>query len=326
MTLICPFKGIVNGSTQVSKSSFYLYEIKNHLDTCTGLICSVPLTEVLNGKILKHEAILPEKAAFLYNNFLEAKIQYNPILLITNDIKFEQKITKFSAQTKLLGKHDAPSGVEHRLMHLPPQAPFKLSSSLYIADGHHRLSALLKYHQNTEGKRMMVAIFSAAQMKTRSKSVIIRYEISKKAFFWQRLNFFFDIRMTPDPKVPDTPIAFLMYFNQKWFFINLKSEFYESVFKDFLAIDIFKKIVLNAIFSIFSYSFNDSVDIFFDSCNITAVESHIQDKDWIGFVIASDPFDKIMKGAQKGRLLEPKSTYFEPKILSGVISQHLEDA
>lgn len=330
MVTVHPFQGKINGIGSDVEPCFYLYEVKDVGYHCIGLVASIAIIDVLNGKILRHEETFPERIDLLFEEFSSAQVQYNPLLLITDEEGFDKKITEFSLNAQFVGEYQSANGLTHRLLRIhSKKTPFQLLKSLCIADGHHRLSALLKYYRSkTESqlssRTMMATIFSVEHVRTRTKGIVLNYRNHQIPFFLQKLEALFEINKPYSIHEPVDSNEFWMFLSNAWYLLKLKPQFYQNDHESLLGIEIFKKYILNHIFSLSGYAANALVRIFFDICNFTSVKTHAAVNDGVGFVISSDPCTKVIDAARSGRILEANSTYFEPKLLNGLLSKQLE--
>lgn len=330
MVTVLPFHGKINGTGSFVEPGFYLYEVKEAGYLCVGLVASVALMDVINGNVLRHEETFPERIDSLYEAFLSAQVQYNPLLLITDEDGFSKKIQELSSQAQVKGEYQSIDGLRHRLLKIPSiKDPFHFLKPLCIADGHHRLSALLKYYQNKpesqlSTRTMMVTIFSVDHVRTRTKGIVLDRIMKQNPFFLRKLEELFDIHVSSHTHEPVNSKEFWMFLSNAWYLLKLKPRFYLNEPEDILGIELFKKYVLNNIFSLSNYATNALVRIFFDVCNFSTVKAHSKDENSVGFVVASDPSHKVIDVARNGRILEANSTYFEPKLLNGLLSNHLE--
>jgi uncharacterized protein (DUF1015 family) len=212
-----------------------------------------------------------------------------------------------------------PNGSIHRISKIEgfPQIR-KINRPLCLADGHHRLSALSKLKK----KEGMAAIFSADQVTTRAKSIILQI---KKEQFWKTLLETFDVAPIANAILPNSECQFAMLFQNQWYQISLKlSHPREKGFENLLGIEIFRETVLRPIFEISTYTGTPHAQFYFPECSSSFLIQRIKQEEEVGFVVSADPFAKVIQAAKANRILEPNSTYFEPKLMSGLIHFNLE--
>lgn len=325
---ISPFKGVV-GHKAENFPTFYLYQVsKGNEYSCTGLVCTTNLSGLINKSILPHERIYDHHVNEIVEQFKQTACQRNPVLMLTDDIDFKKKMDLFTSKAIAI-KTEVNNGYTHSLSKLPEkQSEELLFSPLYVADGHHRLSALLRYYQN-KGKdenqaAVMSAIFSAEKVVTRTKAIIVEEFEQNESVFWKKLEKYFDIFPLTEPTNPLDISEFRMFFKEKWYSLFLKTSFLENQqLNVLLGIEILKKFVLQQILQLPSYSDCQKVKVLFEGCNISAITSKIRGKNMIGFIISADAPNKVMEVANHGRMVEANSTYFEPKFLTDLIGFQL---
>jgi len=338
MLTIFPFKGVLSQNRfQDQTECFYIYQVRTSLGEYSALIATISIESIRDKVVLPHEETYESRKDSLHKTFSTDSTQHNPILLITDDESFrEKKQQLFSERENISGDEDL-LGCTHLLSRSCfSNANIILKSTLCVADGHHRIEALLRYHQKkrncSKSATVMVAILNVENVNNRAKGVIISpNEDIQNAYFciktpqiFQKLQIYFDIKETSVAITPISSIDFCMYYLGKWYQLRLKSCFFDMEIDGLLGIEIFRKFILNKIFNINKYTQQKSVKMYFNDCNITMISNYIKkDEDLFGFVVAADPSDKIIKASREGRILEPNSTYFEPKFINGMISHLL---
>lgn len=324
-----PFPGLIfKGTHQDPKPNFYIYEVEHKEKFSRGLICSIPIEGITNGSLLVHEKTFDNHIASLQKLILRDRVQHNPILLITEDENLSKIILELSEHTEFLNDYQHTNGDIHRLYRICTKTPFiDLPNPFCIADGHHRCEAMLNYHKSKNNclnsVRIMAGIFSFSYVRTRSKGVLIaNFKFNHDQLF-EKLNALFFLKLTSEPTIPTHFLDFRMCFRDSWYDLTLKPHMFKKQDHDrLLSIEIFKNFVLNEIFSINCYSNEPSIKVIFDPCNLTSIKNYLKDS-MIGFVIPSDPLEKVMEAAKAFRTLPPNSTYFEPKFIEGMIGYNL---
>lgn len=312
MISLHPFLALFPNIKHLSPS-FYLYETGG-AQGC-GLLCSVSISE---NSILSHEQIYEHHSDSLYEQFCCTHLQHNPILLISDRSELKEVIGNLMASATLI-----TGSQPHSIWHANKNHPLDIPGPLYIADGHHRYSAAEKYHHNKKNSSqpplIMAAIFPTDQVSTRYKAVVVKnIKICQK-----KLLLFFDITALESGRNPENRYEFIMLSEKKWYSLKLKSQFIEEkIHQTMLSLDILKKFILIETLNIASYTNSPYVRVSFDSSNVETLLRN-SDKNTIGFIAASDSSEDIINIAKQRRLLEANSTYFEPKLVSGIIKFNL---
>ncbi|WP_075883114.1 DUF1015 family protein [Candidatus Protochlamydia sp. W-9] len=325
-----PFKGFIKNAWKESPASFYLYQVKKKLNLSTGLVCSIPFENIISGNIVPHEQIYQDRIPALYENLVKERKQKNPILLITDDSFFEKKIADLLLQTEIVEEREIAPEITHRLLksHIS-NLNFRFSSPLCVADGHHRLSALLNYYHNhhkidAKQSGIMATIFYGPGVNTRNKGILLNHLPIEPHLFLERICHLFEMKLTATPSAPPTKNHnFQMLFNNQWFNLSLRPQFIQKNDQKRLGIEIFREFFLKKILNFSSYTNNPLLKMIFEECNISSLKDLVRSVEQVGFVISSDPCEIILEKAREGKILEPNSTYFEPKFLNSMIEYSL---
>lgn len=334
MIRLFPFQGIVAASLEgCKKSSYYLYQIEKNSSLITGLVCALPIAAAEEGGILRHEQTLPDHTYALSADFAKSHIQRTPVLLIANPLSFQQTMANLSSKKSVIGEKAGAGGTTHRLLRVEAQEQARgmisHSSPLCLGDGHHRLEALGIYYKDRPRisigrSAILAAIFSTESVTTRSKAIIVTIPYLEQNSFWANMRAFFEVFHLENPLLPSRADEFLMRFCNKWYFLRLHGGLITEQTEKLLSIEAFKLYVLKAVFRQLNYSSNPHVKVLFDTCNLTSVSEFANDPLTIGFVLANDQAEQVWKLAKDGRVLESRSTYFEPKLLSDMVSLPLK--
>lgn len=320
-----PLKAIINSELIEEREKFYLYQIEKESSVINGLLCSIPIENIHEGKLVPHEEIFSEKINPLYNDFIETRKQKNPILLFTDEDFFEQKVKDALFFSKICIEKKLSSRETHRLWTVPPSMyfSFDFAKSLCIADGHHRLKALLQYYQIFPENRpaIMAVIFNSKNLKTRNKGVILNRLPSEPSVFWESIDTLFHIEPTDIPFELVHPYDFQLFFKNQWFKLSLKPHNFCREHEKALGIEIFRDFILKKVCNLSSYSNNPTVRMLFD--NFSSLKNGMTSVQQAGFIIAPDSPQRILEIAREGKVLEPNSTYFETKFPDSMVAYRL---
>lgn len=321
-----PFHGVV-GKIKHHEKNLYLYEVeKNKKIFCRGLVCLVDLKGIDDGSILCHEEIFASQSDYLLNSFSVSHKQINPVLLITDDNAFKTKVLEASSNATLIEKCIHTDGCTHSLFKLDNAQQISIAGPLCIADGHHRVASLSKYYQlrNHPFPAIMAAIFNADEISTRSKAIVVEKKGLPSISFIEKVEEYFEVKSIRHPEAPENAYEFNMLFSNAWYNLSLKSSFPRfNELQDLLGIEILKKLILQNVMNLPGYANTPSVKVFFDSCNINVLKQNVRTADQMGFLASSDKSIQVIQIAKNGRLLEANSTYFEPKLINGMIGHEL---
>lgn len=324
------------------KPSIYLYEQtfewhKKRL-VRTGIITSVAVKEWGDG-IFPHEKTMSKAKEDRYKLLEATRANFSPVFALY-DSNNEQLTSLFSEIKKNQPEINIVDdrGVGDKLWVISDESLLKKITELlkeidvFIADGHHRYETALRFHQNhpeiPDSKYVMMMLID---MSDKGLVILPAHRVTALGFktaegFLDDLEFNFKIEhLEPElssalKKLEDHDHNFILY---------LKNSFYKLTFKDNKRLEetdfdvsILHKYVLGEILGIKPDKVEDQV--FFTKSPEEAVKL-AEAPQTAAFLIRPTPLSALKKVAKAHKTMPQKSTYFYPKLLSGLVINSLED-
>ncbi len=331
---------------QLEKPCFYIYKqiMGNHQQT--GLVACVAVDEYLNGQIRKHEHTQEEKVRDRINLIQTLNAQTGPVFLIYRNNERLSGIFQQCTQIKPIYDFVADHSVRHIFYVIDNdeliqnfQEAFEEIDYLYIADGHHRSEAAAqvcllkraenpKYLGNEEYNFFLAVIFPHSEMSILPCNRIIKslngYSTSE---FIEKVQQRFSLNpMETEFFQPTEPHIFGMYIDNKWYAIKLKDEYMNfSNPVESLDVSILQKYLFEPILNITNPRRDKRLEFVGGLDSVQKVKQLVDSgKFALGFSLYPITIEQIMEVADAGLVMPPKSTWFEPKLLSGLVT-HLLD-
>ena len=297
--------------------SFYVYSIKKGHFTSLGLVALTDISDDGNFQIIPHEAIIEKKKDFLIETILNEKVIAKPIMVFIDD---ENQLNQLMQQ---IIWNQSPSilidlGHEgiHEIFRIDDlgkinelENHFKEIQHCFVADGHHRLSTLnsIKHNYN-QNVKLLLAIFSKNDLQILGYHRLLQnhsnFELHE---ILDTLRTFGKIEIIHELRLPLHQYEVVIASNKKFFSFMISTTNTNLVGIEFASE------ILDKIFS----SIKILLQPYHPSSNGTIKpESHEGD---IIFYLYPIGIDKLIEETKSGRLLPPKSTWFEPKVRSGLI-------
>ena len=324
---------------------FYIYRIsiKNH--TQTGIIGRAKLSAYDNLHIRGHEEIYFERAQERFDQMLNLNAQIGSIYVIYPDNDEMAELIKKEIIIEPKYSFKALDNCHHELWIVDDQNTvlkiseiFNKINRIYIADGHHRIEALsklleFKKHQNPNhtGKEnynyFMASIFPKSQARILDYNRLVKdlYGYSpnnfikqvKKKFFVQKENF---------PYSPTESKSFGMYLDKNWYSLKLKKEPEQNLFHIInLDINILHYYLLEPILGIGDPRYDNRIDFLAGFHGMGAIEKKVNSgKVSVGFSLFATQIEDVINFADKKLTMPPKSTWFDPKPLDGLVAYEFE--
>ena len=309
---------------------FYIYKIKfnNHIQT--GFLAVANIRDFIDNKIKGHELTYESRLKERADQMLNIETQIGPIYVSYIDENGLDNL--INDLTKSSPDYDFESfdKSHHTLWCIQnPEQINQLSrsinsiSSLYIADGHHRIGAMKKISEINESfNYFMIAAFPKSQSKIFDYNRVIKdlNELSVSEFIEKIENFFYCKRQSTSFR-PKKIKEFGMYHHNQWYSLNFKKkELLDNNILSNLDINILNQYCLKPILGIQDVN-NDERIRFIAGCHgLEALEKKVNDNpNSVAFSIFPTNIDDVIEVANQNLTMPPKTTWFDPKPLDGLV-------
>ncbi|HTP14105.1 MAG TPA: DUF1015 family protein [Bacteroidota bacterium] len=320
----------------------YSQTMGNH--TQYGLVGCASVEEYVNGIIRKHELTRKDKEEDRCNHVRVTNAQTGPIFLTYRDKPEVDAIVNSICRTSPDNDHVAADGIRHRSWVIADrsaisrlQSLFQSIPNLYVADGHHRTAAAAtvglerkganrSHTGNEEYNYFLSVYFPASQLR------IMDYNRTLKDFnglseqeFWKRVAGTFTIREASRQVRPERKGEFGVYTGRKWYTIRAGENLLDE--KDPVArldVSILQDHLLNPILGIRDPRTDKRIDFVGGIRGLGELERRVDSGEMkLAFSLHPTSIDELMSIADAGRMMPPKSTWFEPKLRDGLFTHLL---
>jgi uncharacterized protein (DUF1015 family) len=326
------------------KPCFYVYRMQmgNHIQT--GLVIGACIDDYDTNRIRKHEFTRPVKEDDRVNQIKFVKAQTGPALLAYRQIaEIDSIIKKYSAKEPLFSVKGI-NDVIHTIWKIDDDKDIKLISqrfekekAVYIADGHHRSAAASrikkfmieqrgKSHKGDEPYNTFLAVaFPADEMKIWDYNRVVKdlNGLSEESFM-EKLKNNFDIKPMDKAEKPSKKREFAMYLGGRWYKLNLKKEPSTKDPVELLDVSVLSDLVLDKMLGIKDLRKSDRIDFIGGIRGLAELEKKVNSGQMkVAFALFPTSIEELMAVAEEGKVMPPKSTWFEPKLADGLISNPL---
>lgn len=326
---------------QDEKPCFYLYAQTMGGRTQTGLVSCVSVDEYLRGNIRRHENTLAAKEQDRIRHIDALSAQTGPIFLTCRSKpQLKELIRRLTLQAPLYD-FVSEDHIGHRVWKISdPQeiealmAQFSELSALYIADGHHRAASAVKvcekrraehpgYTGQEEFNYFLSVIFPDDELKIYDYNRVVS-DLNGMDFgeFCARLEKSFTITALPreldDPR-PKARGEIAMYCENHWYRLTLRPDCRPDDPVEGLDVSVLQNEVLSPLLGIADPKNSDRIAFFGGIYGPGAVRAAVDGRgQGVGFMMYPTSMEELLNVADAGRLMPPKSTWFEPKLRSGL--------
>lgn len=333
-------KFIAHGTLmQDRKPCLYIYAQTMNGRTQYGLVAAVSAEEYDKGLIRKHELTRKDKEEDRTRHIETLGATTGPAFLTYPDRKdLDDKIASLTAAPAVY-HFTTSDGITHDFWVIHEDkdiefisAIFKDISVLYIADGHHRSASAANvarrkkaenaYHTGQESYNYFLAvIFPAGQLYVMDYNRLVKdlNSLSEEEFF-AKLAEKFDIEPSGKAK-PENRHEFGMYLSGKWYTLRAKQGIFDEHDPvDALDVSILQKHVLAPILGIGDPRTDKRINFVGGIRGLKELEKEVNCGDYkLAFSMYPTSIEELIKVADANLIMPPKSTWFEPKLRSGLI-------
>lgn len=339
---------IDNGSlVRDSQPNFYIYQLTMDGRAQTGLVMGSSIDEYLDNTIKKHEFTRKDKEQDRINHVDTTNAQTGPIFLAYRDQKaIDQLIEGWKAANAPEYDFVAEDGIEHKawvvddvktqqeLMDLFQQVP-----NLYIADGHHRTASAaavgIERRKQKDAPKDGPAYYFLSVAFPASQLFIYDYNRLVKDLGGHTTESLLKaiedagFRITPNGSVPYKPSQakeFGMYLEGSWYQLGVDSiEIPAEDPVEALDVSVLQNNLLTPILEIGDPRTDMRIDFVGGIRGLQELERRVDSGEWaVAFSMYPTTIDEVMDIADAEQVMPPKSTWFEPKLRSGLFINPLE--
>ena len=325
--------------------AIYLYQIITTKASHYGLICAIDINDLLNDKILPHEKTLAAKEQEQLQLTLERKAFIKPVLLGFKPFKSfrafaENKLaTKADKEKYLKSKKEThkfwkiSSGEEVELVSIMFRRKVKKA---YIADGHHRCSiARILWYQSQKEMvpfkidSLLTVLMPFDQLTINDFNRVIELGAQlRPAQFMASLSEYFKIKQLKSKQKPKKKFEMTLFLDDNWFKLTWKSKVIKSFQKKHkVLLDYFllNEIILKKILNVADVRSHQDIKYVPGTDKFKGIKKEARAMvNPAGFMLFPIKAKEICYYADNDMILPPKSSYFEPRVINGMIVQEIK--
>ena len=309
----------------------YVYAQRMGEHRQTGLVACAAVDEYDRDVIKKHEKTRADKEDDRVRHIDTLSAHDEPVFLTYRAVAVIDRTiedVKRAAPTYDLVTQD---GVGHQLWVVPPEAGrqvealFREVPALYVADGHHRSAAASRVHARRKGQpgehgAFLAVVFPHDQMQILAYNRLVRDPRGRGPdALLAALRDLMDVEPAPAPR-PDAPLSLGVFLGGRWWRARVRPGSYDA--KDPVAsldCSIVQEKLLAPIFGIADPRTSKDVDFVGGIRGPEELERRVREEGWsLALHLFPTRIEQLIAVSDAGKLMPPKSTWFEPKLRSGL--------
>lgn len=333
---------------QDEKPCYYLYEQIMDGRSQTGIVACASIDDYENNVIKKHENTRADKELDRINHVDVCNMQTGPIFLAYRAGEALRESIKRGKDGTPVYDFVSEDGIAHKVWVIDGEdeiakirEAFENIPAIYIADGHHRCASAVKvgkkrrtenpkYTGEEEYNFFLAVLFPDEELKIMDYNRFVNdlNGFSKEAFL-DRVGKCFEIVKAPDANKPYAPKEkgeFGMYLDGEWYCLKAREEVKSSDPVAGLDVSILQDRLLAPVLGIGDPKTDKRIDFIGGIRGLGELERRCsQIPGSVAFSMYPTSIGELFAVADAGRLMPPKSTWFEPKLRSGLFLHDLED-
>jgi uncharacterized protein (DUF1015 family) len=325
------------------KECYYIYQLTMDGRTQTGIVACPAVDDYLNDTIKKHELTRADKEADRIRHVDTLDANTGPIFLTHRPDSTLSSITK-----EWVAKHDpvfsfSSGNIKHVGWIVDCNETiakiafsFERIPALYIADGHHRAASAVRvaekrrkanpgYSGSEEFNYFLAVIFPSDELFIFDYNRVVKdLNGQSETEFFEKVKKSFDVEKASGTVRPGARHEFGLYTNGAWFRLNAKKGIWnDNDPVERLDVSILQNYLLSPILGIDDPRTNKCIDFVGGIRGIEEIEKRVKTDMALAFSMHPTSLDDLMDIADAGKIMPPKSTWFEPKLLSGLFIHDL---
>ena len=330
---------------QDEQPCYYLYELTMNGRSQTGIVACASVDDYLENRIKKHENTRREKEEDRVRHVDVCGAQTGPIFLAYRGREDLKKLVEREKQKEPLFDFVSEDGIRHRGWKISGPAElqairqaFADMDALYIADGHHRAASAVRvgvkrreehpgYTGEEEFNYFLSVIFPDDELLIMDYNRVVKdlNGLSPEKFL-EKLGEFFEIRKLPEAVHPGRKGEIALFLEEQWYLLTLKARYADSDPVEGLDVSLLQNLVLGPVLGIQDPKTDKRIDFVGGIRGLSELERRVHTDMKAAFAMYPTSIGELFAVADAGRLMPPKSTWFEPKLRSGLFIHALQQA
>ena len=321
------------------KPTYYLYRMAMGGLAQTGVAFVGSVRAYEQNRIRRHELTRPDKETDRVRNIATLNAQTGPVLLAYRASDTLRDLLAVATNAAPLFSVTGPNDVVHTVWDTAPatdatlEAELDALEALYIADGHHRSAAAARVAAQRRGSPdashefFLCVAFPHDEMRILDYNRVVRdlNGLSAEALL-ARIRESFDVTELQAGHSPAQPETFAMYLAGTWYELKIRPQLvprHDPVAS--LDISLLQNHLLAPVLAVGDPRTDPRIDFVGGVRGLAELERRVQSgRAAVAFALHPTSMEQLMAVADAGKLMPPKSTWFEPKLADGLLTHVLD--
>lgn len=326
------------------RACYYIYELTMKDRVQDGLVACASIDDYLNGVIKKHENTREDKEQDRIRHVDTCNAQTGPIFLAyrAGEAVAVRAIVERTKQGEALYDFVSNDGIRHRVFRIDGEAEiavirdtFGKMKQIYIADGHHRAASAVKvgllrrkqhpdYTGTEEFNYFLSVLFPDDQLMILDYNRVVKdlNGLTTEEFL-DKVKENFDVEPIEEQHRPRRKGEFSMLLGNQWYRCHIRETDKSSDPVEGLDVSVLQKKLLGPVLNIGDPRVDTRIDFVGGIRGLEELERRVNTDCAVAFAMYPTSIGELFDVADAGLLMPPKSTWFEPKLRSGLFIHSL---
>ncbi len=323
---------------QEDKPVYYIYELTMDGRVQTGIVACASVDDYQHQVIKKHENTRADKELDRIRHVTACEAQTGPIFLAYRANDIVRAVIAETKQQPALYDFTAEDGIVHRVWCIcddakiqAVQQAFEGISQIYIADGHHRCASAVKvglakreehpdYTGEEEFNYFLSVLFADEELMIMDYNRVVKdlNGLSAAQFVEAVSNVYTIVSKGAACQKPAHKGQVSMLLEDTWYLLEVKPEYQSNDPVEGLDVAVLQNHVFAPILDIQDPKTDRRIDFVGGIRGIEELEKRVKTDSKAAFAMYPTSIHELFQVADANMLMPPKSTWFEPKLRSGL--------
>ena len=320
------------------KPAYYIYRLLMKGREQTGLVGISSVSDYEKNIIKKHELTRPEKEQDRINHIRITGAQTGNVFMAYKNVPdIDSLVSGWKEQNSPVYHFAADDGIQHTIWVVDDEETIKKITELfskkvpftYIADGHHRAASAAKVKKGL-GKKVpeganyfLTTLFPSNQLRILDYNRLVKdLDGMDPEDLISHLHDDFDVTlMGREAYTPEKLHDFGMYLNGQWYKLTARRDSYGDDPIGVLDVTILSSNVLDKVLGIKDQRTDKRIDFVGGIRGLSELEKRVNSGEMaVAFSLYPVSIQQLFDIADRGEIMPPKSTWFEPKLRDGLLT------
>ncbi len=318
--------------------AYYIYRLIMDGRAQTGIVACASIDDYLENRIKKHENTRADKEQDRINHVDRTNAQTGPIFLAYRSNSVINRVVADNCKKTPIYDFTANDGITHQVWKIDDakdisdvRDAFASINSIYIADGHHRAASAVRvgvmrreqnpgYDGTEEFNYFLSVLFPDEELMIMPYNRVVKdLNGLTEDEYLEAVSRYFDVEKKGHKALyPDEKCSFGMYLDGTWYILTAKDSIRSDDPVDGLDVAVLQDYLLAPILGIGDPRTDKRIDFIGGIRGLSELERRAESDMKVAFSMYPTSIQELFSVADAGRLMPPKSTWFEPKLRSGL--------